>query len=268
MEKDQYILSSLANSLQILDWLSQRENQGVAEISKALQLGRASVFRMLHTLEKHGYVSKDQHAKYNLSIKFAHYGSLVVDRQSIVPTATPVLKKLRDTYMETAHLSMLTSSGKLVFLAKHSSDNSLQMYSRIGEERDAYSSASGKVMLANIDPEQAKRFIETYEYRAYTSNSITSPEQLFQELELIRRQGYAIDREETELGLVCFSAPVFDHKGNCVTAISLSGPTIRMYSRQDSMIADIMAACRNVSRSLGYNPANMLRNGAGNKSAK
>lgn len=252
MEKDQYILSSLANSLQILDLLSQKESQGVAEISKALQLGRASVFRMLYTLEKYGYVNKDQNAKYNLSIKFVHYGTLVVDRQSLVRTARPVLEKLRDTYMETSHLSILTSSGKLIFLAKYSSDNSLQMYSRIGEEREACSSASGKVMLAHMSPEKAKRYAETYEYKHLTSNSITSADQLLRELEQIRSQGYSIDREEAELGLVCFSAPIFNHKGACIAAISLSGPTIRMYSRQNNMIADIMEACRKISNILGH----------------
>ncbi|MDL2285599.1 IclR family transcriptional regulator [Desulfovibrio sp. OttesenSCG-928-F07] len=254
MEKDQYLLSSLANSLQILDFLSHKENQGVAEISKAIQLGRASVFRMLYTLEKYGYVSKDEHAKYSLSIKFAYYGSLVVDRQNIVRIARPTLEKLSKTFMETAHLSILTNSGKLVFLAKNSSDNSLQMYSRIGEERDAYSSASGKVMLAYMPYEQAKNFAESYEYRALTNSSITSATQLLDELVKTKEQGYGVDREEAEIGLVCFSAPIFNHRGNCVAAISISGPTIRMYSRQADMIASLKQACGVVSGSLGYTP--------------
>lgn len=258
MEKDQYILSSLANSLQILDLLSKKESLGVAEISKALNLGRASVFRMLFTLEKYGYVNKDAHAKYSLGIKFAHYGSLVVDRQSIVHIAQPVLRELRDTLLETTHLATLTSSGKLVFLSKHYSGSSLQMYSRIGEERDAYNTASGKVILANIDPEKARHFATCYDYQKLTNNSITNAEQLMKELEQIHRAGYSVDREETELGLVCFSAPIFDHQGDCVAAISLSGPTIRMYSRQEEMIQAVVQAGNKISHALGYGPNQQL----------
>ncbi|MDL2307203.1 IclR family transcriptional regulator [Desulfovibrio sp. OttesenSCG-928-C06] len=250
--KDQYILNSVANALQILDLLSQQESLGVAEISKALGFGRASVFRLLYTMEKSGYVTKNVHAKYDLAIKFAYYGALVVDRQSMVQASKPVLEKLRDTYNETAHLSMLTSSGKLVFLSKHYSGSSLQMYSRVGEERDSHNTASGKVMLAHIEQERAEALAGGFHYEPLTVHSITCAEQLLQELEQIRQHGYAVDREETEIGLVCFSAPVFDHRGECVAAISLSGPTSRMYGRQDEIIQGVLAASQAISVSLGF----------------
>lgn len=252
MKKDQYLLSSVYNSLQILDLLSRREGLGVAEISKAMGMGKASVFRILYTLEMGGYVTKNAAAKYDLGIKFAHYGSLVVDRQSIVHVSKPYLEKLRDTFGETAHLSMLTSTGKMVFLSKHYSGSSLQMYSRIGEEREAFYTASGKAMLAHIGRERAEAYARNYDYKALTSHSITSAEQLLSELEDIRRDGYSVDREETELGLVCYSAPIFDHSGRCVAAVSLSGPTPRMYNGRDLMIPGIIKAGSDISHALGY----------------
>ena len=252
MTKDQYMLNSVANAMQILDLLSQHENLGVAEISKALGMGRTSIFRLLYTLEKFGYVTKTPLAKYNLGIKFAHYGSMVVDRQSIVHLCKPVLENLRDAFQETAHLSTLTSSGKLVFLSKHYSGSSLQMYSRIGEERDAFNTASGKAMLAFTDRQRVDDLSKNFEYMPLTNNSIASTEQLLRELDQIREQGYAVDREETEIGLVCFSAPIFDHLGNCIAALSLSGPTIRMYSKQNEMIAGVIEASKKISDALGH----------------
>jgi DNA-binding IclR family transcriptional regulator len=74
------------------------------------------------------------------------------------------------------------------------------------------------------------------------------------ELEKVRAQGYAVDHEESEIGLVCFSAPLFDHRGDCVAAMSLSGPTTRMYARSEEFIAGVLQASREVSKRLGYQP--------------
>ena len=252
MEKDQYLLASTYNALQVLDLLSRRERLGVAEISKALQLGKASVFRMLYTLEKAGFVQKSENAKYDLGVKFALYGSLVVERLSIVQICRPFLEDLRDHFGETAYLSILTGSGKMVFIAKQHTASSLQMYARIGEEREAYCTASGKAMLAFIDSAESERFAETYEYRAHTPRTITSPGTLLEELARVREKGYAVDREEAEIGLVCFSGPVLDHRGGCVAAMSLSGPASRMYGRQNALVDGILRASRAVSAQLGY----------------
>lgn len=252
MEKDQYLLSSAHNCLQILDLLSKKEHMGVAEIGKAMNLGKASVFRMLYTLEKAGFVQKSEDAKYSLGIKFALYGSLVVDRQSIVQVAGSFLEHLRDTFNETAYLSMLTSSGNMVFISRQYSGSSLQMYARMGEERDAYCTASGKAMLAYIDPERSEKFARGYKYTAFTGNTLTCAEDLMHELAEVRANGYAVDREENEIGLVCYSAPLFDHRGNCVAAMSLSGPTTRMYARRAEFIEGVLQASRAVSNRLGY----------------
>jgi DNA-binding IclR family transcriptional regulator len=80
MSGDKYLLSSLSNTLDILDLLSKHEELGVSEISRELNMGKASTFRMLYTLDKKGFVFKAPDAKYRLSIKFAIYGSVVLER--------------------------------------------------------------------------------------------------------------------------------------------------------------------------------------------
>lgn len=79
-EKKPYLLSSVNNALKILDLLSVRDNIGVAEISRLLKLDKASVFKMLYTLEHRDYVIKTAGAKYRLGIKFTNYGNLVAER--------------------------------------------------------------------------------------------------------------------------------------------------------------------------------------------
>ena len=116
-----------------------------------MEIGKASAFRLLYTLEKRGFVYKTPDAKYKLGIKFANYGALVVERQEIVQVCRPYLKMLRDKHNETVHLSSLTESGRAFFSYKENSSNSIQMTSRIGSEKDAYCTAGGKALLAELD---------------------------------------------------------------------------------------------------------------------
>jgi IclR family transcriptional regulator, KDG regulon repressor len=80
MSEDKYLLSSVSNTLDILDLLSKHKELGVSEISRELNIGRASIFRMLYTLDKKEFVLKTPNAKYRLGIKFALYGSIVLKR--------------------------------------------------------------------------------------------------------------------------------------------------------------------------------------------
>lgn len=94
-EKKPYLLSSVNNALKILDLLSVRDNIGVAEISRLLKLDKASVFKMLYTLEHRDYVIKTADAKYRLGIKFTNYGNLVAERQTVADVAAPYLARLQ-----------------------------------------------------------------------------------------------------------------------------------------------------------------------------
>ena len=88
-----------------------------------------------------------------------------------------------------------------------------------------------------------------------TPQTITSPIPLERELDLVRLRGYSIDDEENETGARCVGAPVFDHTGACVGAISVSGPTIRMTDDQMRQIAPaVCAAAAEISDRLGYRP--------------
>lgn len=246
MEKDQYLLSSLDNALQLLDLLSEKENLGLAEITKSLGMSKASVFRMLYTLEKRSFINKSEDAKYNLGMKFVRYGNIVTERQNIVQKSRPYMQRLRDTFNETAHLAIITQSGKMVFIYKEYSDSTIQMTSRVGTEKEAYCTATGKVLLAYLPREEREGIAHAYNYQQYTSTTITSAKALLAELSRIREQGYSVDNEESEVGLTCLSAPILDYQGKCVAALSLSGPTARMIKRKDELVSALKMAAKKI----------------------
>lgn len=162
LEKDKYLMSSVYNTLEVLDFLSFHEEVGVAEISKALGLGKASVFRMLYTLGKKDYVYKTSDAKYRLGMKFAHYGTIVLDKLDLVSIVKPYLMELRDKHNETVHLGILDEDLNVIFIAKESSTSTIQMTSRIGSKMPFHATATGKVLLAHKLDEEMKKKIYSH----------------------------------------------------------------------------------------------------------
>ncbi|HBM75390.1 MAG TPA: IclR family transcriptional regulator [Clostridiaceae bacterium] len=254
MNNDRYLLSSVYNTLKILDLLSEHEELGVAEISRMLDMGKTSVFRMLYTLEKEEYVHKTSNAKYKLGLKFAHYGSIVLERQDYLSVAKPFLQKLRDKYNQTTHLGILDedNSFNIIFMEKEMSKSFFQMTSRIGSKKPAYCTALGKTLLANILDEDLEKKIKSFTLTKITDSTITDNDKLIEVLKKIREQGYGEDLEESEVGLICYAAPVRDITKNTIAAVSISGPAETMKKNKKSMVESVKETADEISKALGY----------------
>lgn len=252
MEKDKYLMSSVFNTLEVLDLLSKYDELGVAEISKILNMGKASVFRMLYTLEKKDYVHKTSDAKYKLGIKFAQYGSIVLDKQNIFTLIKPFLQKLRDKYNETTHLGILDDDLNVIFMAKESSKASIQMTSRVGLKLPFYATAMGKVLVANKLNDEMKEKIKCYNLVRFTDNTITTYDELIELLKQIKDQEYAEDLEESEDGLICYAVPIKDITGDTVASISISGPSVRMIDNKENLLVSLKETANEVSTAMGY----------------
>lgn len=253
---DKYLMSSVYNTLQILDLLSMHETLGVSEISKATGFGKASVFKMLYTLEKLDYVQKTPDLKYQLGIKFAHYGSVVLEKQNIFKLIRPYLQKLRDKHNETTHLGILDEDLNVIFMVKEASTNTVQMASRVGYKLPFYATAMGKVLVASKLDESMIERLKAYNYTRHTENTITDYKKLIEQLEIVKEQGFSIDAEESEYGLVCYAAPIRDLTGQAIAAISMSGTYVRMLNNKEELIKSIKETANEVSISLGYKSNN------------
>lgn len=253
MTKDKYLLSSVYNTLEILDLLSEYKELGVTEISKKLNLGKSSVFRMLYTLEKKKYVYKTSDAKYRLGIKFVYYGQKLLEEMNSLDVIRPYLKELRDEHNETVHLSILDKSDyNIIILDKIENKSTIQMSSRIGKKLPGYCTAMGKALLASLPDEELEEIVFSLELEKKTENTITDPNKLLETLKKIREQGYSEDSEESEEGLVCYAVPIRNIHGDIVAAISFSGPSSRMEKKKEELINSLKITAEEVSKSLGY----------------
>lgn len=252
LKKDKYILSSLYNALKVLDILSVTDNLGVTDIVKISGIDRTSVFKILYTLEKRDYVSKTADAKYRLGGKLAMMGDIVTERRNISEVAAPYMQELRNTIHETVSLSVLNANGRTIILQRVEGNSPGHVPNRIGFEIDAHTTATGKVLLAYLDPPMQKNMIQNLRYKIYTPHTITSPEQLVPVLETVRSQGYALDQDERYIGRSTMAAPVFDASKQCIAALSLVCSNKTFEKKQEIFLSTLLDISTAISREMNY----------------
>ena len=129
------------------------------------------------------------------------------------------------------------------------------MSSGLGSRAPAHCTSVGKALLAYQPPEIVKQVLDLG-LKRYTANTISDPQKLMDELAQIRTRGYAIDDEEIEAGLRCVAAPIRDHSGQVVAAISVAAPVQRMTKKTvQATIPSVQASAESISRRLGYLPS-------------
>lgn len=253
----EYILQSVDNALRVLDSFNSMEPEmGVSELSRKLGLSKSAIFRIVSTLEARGFLTQNPgNSKYRLGLKLLRLGELVLNQHDLVMAVRPFLKEIVEFCDETAHLVVLEQE-KTTFIDKVESARVVKMGSAIGESLPAYCTATGKVLLAALPPEKLDDYIKKTELNNYTSKTITEPDLLKQHLGDIKKQGYAVDNEEIEEGLVCIAVPLRNSSAQIIAAISISGMAVRMKRDLDGKIQLMKQFSKRISmQALGWNPS-------------
>lgn len=246
-------IQSVDRALQILDVFSGKNKElGVTEIAKALDIHKSTVFGLIATLEHKGYLEQNlENGKYKLGIKLFELGNLVQEGMDLRAIAAPIITQLVDSYGETVHL-VICDHNEVVYIDKKESTKAIRILSQVGTRLPMYCTGVGKCLLAFL-PEDTLKAVMKNGLIPFTPNTLTEPDKLLNELQKIREQGFAFDLEEIEPGLRCVAAPIKNHKGEVVAAISLSGPSMRMdEQRMKELTLPVKESALEISRKLGY----------------
>jgi IclR family transcriptional regulator, KDG regulon repressor len=155
---------------------------------------------------------------------------------------------------ETVQLAVLDHQSVL-YIRILESRQAVRMSSIAGSRAPAHCTSVGKVLMAHQPADVVKQIIDNGLPR-FTQNTITSPEALLEELAAVRQKGFAIDDEEIEVGLRCIAAPVRNHTGNVIAAISVAAPVQRMSKKNlQTTVPTVTAAAESISRRLGFMPS-------------
>ena len=248
-------LSSVTNAIRLIKVFSDEFYElGIGDLARRLLLPKSTVHRLASTLVGAGVLEQNaESGKYRLGLVVFELGSLVRRKMDFSSEAKPFLMTLRDKTGETVHLAILDQSN-IVYINSFESRNAVRMRIDVGTRKPAHATAAGKVMLAFQSAEALTKLF-TAGLKEWTVNTIVDPAAFRRELATIQTRGYAIADEESEIGVRSLAAPVWDHFGNVIAAVSIAGPAQRLPKKAlVSFVPDIISAAESISVRLGYKP--------------
>ncbi len=252
--KERYLINSILRASNMLKCFSgDKTHFKITELARHLGLDRSTTYRILLSLEKAGFVEKDEKTgTYSLGLGAFEIGNAYLRQKDLIQVSKPIMADLAQKVRETVHLAVLSDT-EIVYVDKCDSPRSLGVMSKIGQRGPLHCTSLGKTLLAFQPEDEQSRIIQKIRTIPFTSKTITSKPKLIEELRAIRKQGYALDRREIEEDVECIGAPVLNHLGNVIAALSISGPQRKISTpREKEFIQDVVRAAALISSKMGY----------------
>ncbi|WP_067833186.1 IclR family transcriptional regulator [Actinomadura kijaniata] len=231
---------------------SGRPDLGVTEIATELDLTKAAVHRILTALRSRDLITVDPVTRrYSLGHAAIALGRAYLARMDLRAMAAPELRRLSQLTGETATLSVRRGDTRM-YVDQVVPAQALRMEVSLGIPYPLHAGASSKAILAFLDDAEVDGYLRRHSLDAITSRTITDPDALRAELAATRERGHATSLGERETGAASIAAPVFDHDGHVIAALSLSGPDSRFEPRMDEHVPLLLEASARVSAQLGH----------------
>lgn len=247
-EREQTGVRAVERAADILISLGKAE-RSLADLSREVGLNKATVLRILASLERKGFVLKDKHTgKYAIDVGlWGLFSGALYRRQGLVKIALPFMKDLWEQTGETITLYIRKGSDR-VCIAELPSVQPLRYTAGLGQTVPLYAGSPGKLILAYLPPEELNAILEEKELLPLTKKTITNKNVLLAELEQIRKQGWSTSFGERIEGVSSLSVPIFDGKGEILASLNILGPYVRLgEDRLMGFLGILQAAAENIS---------------------
>ncbi len=230
---------TVIKAFRIIECFSDDEELGITELAKKINAGKTVTERLVASLQEFGYLRQNEgNKKYRLGLRFAYWGNLVQERNELVQVVEPYLKELSRKYNVTAHMAVRDNDEALI-VAKVVGGPFVYMDSRVGTTLPIHACATGKCLLAFGDDDSLQAFLKQGALKRFTDHTITDVNRFLEEMDIIRERKYAVDDEESNVGLSCLAIPLFANNGKVAAAISISGQTSFIQKNKDELIASL-----------------------------
>lgn len=242
-------IQAVERTFSIVEKLLELDGATCVDVSSQLELPVSTVFDHLDTLVTLGYVVHDD-GEFQISSRFLDIGVQMQNQQEVYNISEQELRKLSEEVGEHAVL-MTEENGYGVFLDIARSESSVQIIAQTGTRTWLHTTASGKVLLAYTGCDEVEEIIESRGLPERTDNTITDRENLFEELETIREQEYAVDNGEGLEGLNGIAVPIIDRSVEDIAA------SIGIYSPDnqnvDQFIQDSLSELKRTANTVEIN---------------
>jgi IclR family acetate operon transcriptional repressor len=237
-------LAAVERALQIINFLVGKvEGASVTEIVNETGLSKSMVSRILTTLKGAGYVEQDDRTRfYKLSLNFLSIAYRHINLLGIEDLFYPLLERVADRTGEMIQLTVVKEDG-IFFVAKVEGSNPLKVASMLGRKAPFHATAAGKVWLASLSDQEVHNVLWKSDLKAYTENTITSPDRMMKEISKIRENGYAIANEEMNEDVIALAVPIYDSrvKTQVIASIVIGAPKFKM---TQSRIQELFQICK------------------------
>lgn len=244
-------MKTIRKGIAVLDQLSKANVPlGVTEIAKTLEMDKAIVHRILKTLEEGRLVRQEVSTKrYSLGIGFLQMGGRFLHQLRLPELAHPHLLQLWEQSNETVHLCV-QSDLQTVLVRVYESRQGVRVSASVGEQASLHGTSSGKVFLAYGGAGLMERAVASG-LQQHQPKTITDPARLRDEIERVRKQGFATDIEESDCNYSAIAVPVLGRGGECVAAIAVALPVGRMPAKPGGdLLGHLQEAARAIALEL------------------
>ncbi|MFF2795602.1 IclR family transcriptional regulator [Lysinibacillus xylanilyticus] len=243
---------TVIRSMDILNLFIDHTELSFQEVIELSGIPKTSAFRMLKSFEEMEFLEKGTDAKYRLGILFLKFGHLVSTRLDVRKIAEPIMNKLHNDVKEAINL-IVRDGDDAVYIDKIDTKQKVRLYTAIGRKSPLYAGACPRAVLSFLPDADIKEYLESVELKSFAMGTITEKEKLFETIMQARELGYTISHSELEDYTSAVAAPIYDHKGEVVAAMSIAGLESNYRGENVEIFVDkLKKATAEISKQLGY----------------
>jgi DNA-binding IclR family transcriptional regulator len=245
------LIQSVDRAISVLELLAKQGRAGITEIADELGVHKSTASRLVSVLENRGLVEQlGERGKYALGFGIAKLAAAGTRRLDLTKLSQPVCEELARRLGETVNVAVLHDRAA-INISQGFGASAVAVQNWVGQRTPLHATSSGRVLLAHVAEADRDGLLDK-PLRRYTPHTTTSPAALNEELDRVRRDGYATSFEQLELGLHAVAVPVADPRGEVVAAISASGPSYRLTRRRaEEIVPELAVAAAELSAQLG-----------------
>ena len=253
------LVQSVDRALRIIEFLAENPTgAGITEISKSLGLSKGTVHRLISTLKERDFAYQSSNTElYRLSYKILYLYNCISNNIDMFKVSRPIIRKFADKVDATVHLATLDEKrSNIVYIDRIEPMNSQKLFvmsSRVGKKAPCYCTAAGKMLLSQYSDDEIRDIMKGEEYKTYTDKTIKNIDEFLEEIHKVRKQGYALDENEYDHGIICISIPIYNSNGKIDFTMSVTD--LILYTKVEELInlkGQLDEVSRKVSNAIIY----------------
>ncbi|MCC2685810.1 MAG: IclR family transcriptional regulator [Paenibacillaceae bacterium] len=250
MEK-KYWVPALERANAVLRLIAEQPSKlKLSDLTKRLGISKSTMFSLLQTMESLDWIKREDKETYSLGNFFGTMGFAYFEKYDLADAFRKEAESSMSKLLASFQLACLEDS-EVLYLARVSAPVPVQMVSGPGVRMPAHATALGKVLLTGLDLDRIAYIFSEEQLPKLTAHTIGFRNELLQEVEKVRKDGYALDMQEGVMGFNCVAAPVYHPNGSMVAAVSCSMPIHEWSSKKDAAIQEIVSLARRLSFETG-----------------